>query len=134
ASPYVATPTPNEIKVLSRWMACSTEQSGQLEVACGEWRLCGYFWNVVGSFIDGGPVGIRGEQQTKIMECNEEMLKMIVPETQLTIVDVFGDGEKQYCFPEEIETFYVKLTDMLNSSGLTLIIVRSFVLQETNIK
>ncbi|CAI8586206.1 unnamed protein product [Vicia faba] len=55
------------------------------------------------------------------MECNEEMLKMIVPETQLTIVDVFGDGEKQYCFPEEIETFYVKLTDMLNSSGLTLI-------------
>ncbi|XP_058744845.1 uncharacterized protein LOC131617597 [Vicia villosa] len=60
------------------------------------------------------------------MECNDEVVKMIVPssqpQTQHTIVEVSGDGEKQYCFPEEIETFYVKLTDLLNSSGLTLIL------------
>lgn len=47
------------------------------------------------------------------------------PQTQLTNVDVTGDGEKRYSFPEEIETFYVKLTDMLNSSGLTLMLVSS---------
>ncbi|CAK8532501.1 unnamed protein product [Lathyrus sativus] len=55
------------------------------------------------------------------MEGNEVM-KMIVPSTQLTNVDVSGDGEKQNFFPEEIETFYVKLTNLLNSSGLTLIL------------
>ncbi|CAL5190038.1 unnamed protein product [Lathyrus oleraceus] len=57
------------------------------------------------------------------MEGNE-VVKMIVPSSQLTNVDVSGDGdgERQYSFPEEIETFYLKLTHLLNSSGLTLII------------
>ncbi|XP_058744844.1 uncharacterized protein LOC131617596 [Vicia villosa] len=56
------------------------------------------------------------------MECNDEVVKMIVPSSQLNNVDVSGNGDKEYSFPEEIETFYVKLTDLLNSSGLTLIL------------
>ncbi|XP_058756391.1 high mobility group B protein 10-like [Vicia villosa] len=50
------------------------------------------------------------------MEGKEEAVKTLVP-SQLTNVDV-----KQYSSPDDLETFYVKLTDLLDSSGFTLIL------------
>ncbi|CAI8603547.1 unnamed protein product [Vicia faba] len=56
------------------------------------------------------------------MEEEKEEVKAMVssqpePDTQLTNVDV-----KQYSSPDDLETFYVKLTDLLDSSGYTLIL------------
>ncbi|CAI8603545.1 unnamed protein product [Vicia faba] len=54
-------------------------------------------------------------------ENNQEAVKTMVssqqPDTQLTNVVV-----KQYSPPDDLETFYVKLTDLLDSSGFTLIL------------
>ncbi|KAI5398662.1 high mobility group B protein 10 isoform X2 [Lathyrus oleraceus] len=57
------------------------------------------------------------------MEGEEEVVKTMVsssqpePDIQLTNVDV-----KQYSSPDDLESFYVKLTDLLDSSGYTLIL------------
>ncbi|KAL5068820.1 hypothetical protein RYX36_019707 [Vicia faba] len=54
-------------------------------------------------------------------ESNQEAVKTMVssqqPDTQLTNLVV-----KQYSPPDDLETFYVKLTDLLDSSGFTLIL------------
>ncbi|CAK8572536.1 unnamed protein product [Lathyrus sativus] len=55
------------------------------------------------------------------MEGKEEVVKTMVPsqqpDIQLSNVDV-----KHYSSPDDLETFYVKLTDLLDSSGFTLIL------------
>lgn len=55
---------------------------------------------------------MEGKDEVKAMVSSQQP-----PDIQLTNVDV-----KQYSSPDDLETFYVKLTDLLDSSGFTLIL------------
>jgi len=49
---------------------------------------------------------------------DKETVKTTVPNTQLTNVVV--SGGKQYSSPNDLETFYIKLTRLLDLAGSTL--------------
>ncbi|CAL5208671.1 unnamed protein product [Lathyrus oleraceus] len=56
------------------------------------------------------------------MEGKKEELKTMVSSQQPPDIQLINVDVKHYSSPDDLETFYVKLTDLLDSSGFTLIL------------
>ena len=54
------------------------------------------------------------------MEGKKEELKTMVSSQQPPDIQLINVDVKHYSSPDDLETFYVKLTDLLDSSGFTL--------------